>query len=202
MIISQTSNAESYTPANQITNATGYSFNSYSGNPILSMATDTLGLINATYVYNVPITNQNLFFTGTDVYAGINSGTFVVVVSGYTSSLTKSNTRRTSGITQYAYTFSGNDITKTPFNLHNERYDYAGLVDFATKVGATTGTHFTVSLKATDFVGNTTTQNYIFETPTWPNPPKGTHAPITSQSNNAISQITIINDITQDTIAD
>jgi hypothetical protein len=125
MIISQDNNTETYTPANQITQATGYAFNSYTANPLLSMATNTIGLVNATTVYNVPINNQNLLFTGTDVYAGIHSGTFVIVVSGYESSVTGlSNTRRTSGTPSRSYTFSGNDVSAFAYNLHHERYDY------------------------------------------------------------------------------
>lgn len=203
MIISQNYNTESYTPANQITGPTGYAFNSYSANPVLSMATNTIGLSTWSTGYNVPIDNQNLLFTGTDVYAGIHSGTFVIVVSGYESSVTGlSNTRRTSAPLSRSYTFSGNDVSAFAYNLHHERYDYTWLVDFATKVWATTGTHFTVSLKASDFVGNTTTQNYIFRTPTWPNRPKWSAAPIIAQTKNPISPINFINNINQDTIAD
>ena len=203
MIISQDNNVETYAPANQITQATWYSFNSYSSAPLLSMATDTTSLINGSTVYNIPITNQNLRFTGTDDYAGVNSGTFIIIVSGYESSVEGlSNTRRTSGTPNRSYSFSNNDVSKFPFDLHNARYDYSWLVDFATKIGATTGTHFTISFKATDFVGNSSIKNYTFRTPTWPNRPKWTGALITTQTNTPINQINFIDNITQDTVAD
>ena len=90
------------------------------------MATDTTSLINGSTVYNIPITNQNLRFTGTDDYAGVNSGTFVIIVSGYESSVEGlSDTRRTSGTPNRSYSFSNNDVSKFPFNLHNARYDYS-----------------------------------------------------------------------------
>jgi len=203
MIISQDNNTETYAPANQITQPTGYTFNAYTSTPLLSLATDMVSLITWSTVYNIPITNQNLRFTWTDDYAGINSGTFLIIVSGYESSVNGlSDTWRTSGTPNRSYIFSNSDVTTFPFNLHNERYDYTWLVNFATKIGATTGTHFTISLKATDFVGNSNTHNYIFRTPTWPNRPKWTASPITTQTNTPINQINFINNITQDTIAD
>jgi len=202
MIISQDNNTETYSSPNQITQTTWYSFNSYISNPTLYMSTDSTALVNWSTVYNIPVTNQNLRFTGTDDWAGINSGAFLIVVSGYESSATKSNSRRTSWIPDHSYVFSGDDISKFSFNLHNERYDYTWLVNFVSNLQATTGMYFTVYFKVTDFVGNITTQNYIFKTPTWPNPPKWTTWSIQNQTKDPIDQINFIDSIIQDTTAD
>lgn len=197
MIISQNHNTVTYASANRITWTTGYSFNSYTDVPVLSMATDTMALIDWDQILNVPINNSQLRFTGTDTYAGINSGTFLIIISGYNSSITKSDSRRTSWTPDYNYVFSGNDISKFEFNLHNERYDYTGFIDFISKGTVTTGMYFTVYFRAIDFVGNTSTQNYVFRTPTWPNAPKQSPSNIilTAQSKNAIAQVNILNNI-------
>jgi hypothetical protein len=57
--------------------------------------------------------------------------------------------------------------------------------------------YFTVYFRAIDFVGNTSTQNYVFRTPTWPNTPKQSPSNIilTAQSKNAITQVNILNNI-------
>jgi len=201
MLITQSGNDVTYAWANQIAGTTGYLFNSYSWNPVLSMATDNT-LLGWSLVYNIPVTNSSLRFTGTDVYAGINSGTFLIIVSGYESSITRSDNRRNSWTPDHSFVFSGNDVSKFPFRASsNDRDDYTWFINFA-GLSATTGMYFTVSLKATDFVGNSTTQNYSFKTPTWPNAPHGSPATISAQTKTPITQINLISNITEDSTAD
>ena len=201
MIISQDYNTETYAPANQITEATGYNFNSYTSLPVLSMATDTTWLVNATTGYNVPITNQNLFFTGTDDYAGINSGTFLIIVTGQESTIQKSNTWQWWAIRSYVYSWT--DITKFPYlNAIIDRDNYTWLVDFITKLSPVTGMHFTVYFEVRDFVGNTKTQNYIFRTPTRPNAPKWDPVNLLGKTKTPITPITILNNVLDSDIVD
>ncbi len=201
MIISQDNNTVTYATPNRIVGTTGYIFNSYSADPILSMSTDSINLINWTTIYNVPVENSQLLFTGTDVYAWVNSGTFLVVVSGYNSSIDKSDSRITSGTPDYTYTFSGTDITKYGFDEEHWRFDYTGFVDFATNWAVETGMHFTVHFEVEDFVWNKKIQNYVFRTPTYPNAPHWGPESTIAQTNQSINQINIIDDIDQDTQA-
>lgn len=196
MIISQEHNTVTYANPNRITGTTWYSFNSYSGAPNLYMSTDNNLLSNWITVYNVPINNNKLQFTGTDKYAWVNSGKFLIIVSGYSSSIKKSNSRRTSWTPEYNYIFSGADITKSKFNPHDWRFDYTGFVYFATHWTVTTGMHFTVHFEVEDFVWNKTVQNYTFRTPTYPNNPKSTgNLVLTTQTKQVIDEVTIKNNI-------
>ena len=194
MIISQESNVESYRGPNRITGTTWYSFNSFSDNPLLFMSTDSANLINSNTVYNIPVNNSQLRFTGTDTYAGINSGTFLIIVTWQESSLMKSNSWQAWTIRSYVY--SWNDISKFWYAGPIDRENYTWFVDFMSKLTPTTGMHFTVRFEATDFVGNKTIQNYIFRTPTWPNAPKPTWSLAkTAQTRSLIDQINIIDNI-------
>ena len=203
MIISQEFNTVSYANPNRITGTTWYSFNSYSSDPILELATDTKDLNDdGSTVYNIPIDNDKLLFTGTDDYAWVDPTTLKIVVSGYNSSIDKSASRRESWTPDYSYTFDGVDINGSPYGQEYNRYDYTGWVDFATNWVVETGMHFTVSFEAEDYVWNKTTEDYVFRTPTYPNAPHGGPEGLTAQTNQSINQINILNDIDEDDRAD
>ena len=194
MIISQESNTESYRGPNRITGTTWYNFNNWFDTPSLSMSTDTIWLNNWSIVYNIPINNSQLRFTWTDIYAGVNSGTFLIIVTWQESSVMRSNLWQAWSLRFYVY--SWNDINKFWYSGPIDRENYTWFVDFISKLIPTTGMHFTVRFEGTDFVGNKTIQNYTFRTPTWPNAPKSTWIlNKMAQTRKPIDQINIIDNV-------
>lgn len=68
---------------------TGYTFNQFTDNPVLAMFVQGISLpANATGpTLNIPLQGSGLSFSATDIWAGIDSGSMIIAITGYRSSI-------------------------------------------------------------------------------------------------------------------
>lgn len=167
--------------ANEITGVTGYAFNGYTDNPVLSMDIDGDAFTNSADAATAKTNNlinkdnnsANLNFTTTDDWAGIDSSTIVVTVNTYESSAQEYGLWwDENGVTPTTYIFSGVDLNLSTWNDGNgDRDDYTGSIDLST-ISLNTGMFVTIHMTSDDYVGNTNESYYAFKTKPWPKAPE------------------------------
>jgi len=195
--------------------STWYKFNWITDDPELFMSIDWDTLVNSiypevwSYKYNVQINTDFLNFTWTDKRAGINSGTFYIQITGYSSTGKFSQTRWASNASNWMLaqiswtliaTWPSNWITLSAIaNLAGwDRSDYTWTINnLINDLKLNTWKHYNVYISVEDFVWNFSEKNFSFRTPTRPNKPCGWEWTInqcitpmtkTEKSNNRISE--------------
>jgi len=164
--------------------STGYSFNQETADPELLWSINNQTLVNgatagnANYTYNVPISTDEFNFTGTDERAGINSGTFYIAITGYSSTEKSSQNRGNGQPAQISGTLTAswpnNNLSLFAISSVWDRSDYTGMIEtLVSQLSMNTGKQYDIAISVEDFVGNSTSRIYSFRTPTRPNKPCG-----------------------------
>lgn len=118
------------------------------------------------FTYDVDVNHDFLDFVGRDEWAGINSGTFLLILTGYESTSNEFNHRGQDITAPTTYVYNTASQTLEAISGNTDRADYSG--DTLANILSDTGMHFDIYMEVEDLVGNKKTGFFSYRTTTWP----------------------------------